>query len=68
MSALSTTDGDPAETRPLRIRARHLRTVADGLDTVLAVSWRRRASELEFEAWLLEARAGAPFGDLDAAA
>lgn len=59
---------DHPESRPLRLRAAHLRTIAESLDTVLAVSWRRRASELELEAWLLEARAGRPFEVLRSAA
>jgi hypothetical protein len=33
-------------------RARSLRTQAGRLDPVLAVAYRRRASELSFEAWL----------------
>lgn len=43
-----------AEIQVLRHRARSLRQQADHLDDVLAVAYRRRASELEMEAWVLE--------------
>lgn len=52
----------PAEvahrTTVLHDRAASLRSQADGLPEVLAVTYRRRASELELEAWALELRAG----------
>jgi hypothetical protein len=39
-------------------RAASLRDQADGLPSVLATTYRRRASELELEAFALELRAG----------
>ena len=49
-----------AEAQQLRDRAAGLRDQADHLDSFLATSYRRRASELELEAWLLEVRSGLP--------
>ncbi len=40
-------------------RADSLRAQADGLPDVLARTYRRRAAELDLEAWALEVRAGA---------
>ena len=52
----------PAEvthrTTVLNDRAASLRAQADGLPEVLAVTYRRRAAELELEAWALELRSG----------
>ena len=52
----------PAEvthrTTVLHDRAASLRSQADALPEVLAQAYRRRASELELEAWALELRAG----------
>lgn len=42
----------------LRARAEHLRTVAVGMHDFVAQAYRRRAAELEFEAWLTEVRSG----------
>ena len=50
-----TTDTDPP-IRVLRARAAFLRDVAVGVEPILATSIRRRASELELEAWVLELR------------
>lgn len=49
-----------AEAHLLRERARGLRDQAEQLDDLLATSYRRRASELQLEAWLLEVRSGLP--------
>ena len=60
-----TTNGDErgekllAEAANLRHRASSLRDQAGSLDDVLSLTYRRRASELELEAWLLDAHAGA---------
>ena len=52
----------PAEvthrTTVLNERAASLRAQAEGLPEVLAQTYRRRASELELEAWATELRAG----------
>ena len=42
----------------LRHRAESLRQQAESLDTFLSITYRRRASELELEAWLLDVQAG----------
>jgi hypothetical protein len=49
-----------AEATHMRLRAESLRQRAVRLDDVLGMSYRRRASELEMEAWVLEVRAGVP--------
>ena len=49
-----------AEATHMRHRAESLRHQAADLDEVLGMSYRRRASELEMEAWVLEVRAGVP--------
>ena len=49
-----------AEATHVRHRAEGLRQQAVDFDEVLGMSYRRRASELEMEAWLLEVRAGVP--------
>jgi hypothetical protein len=45
-------------TTVLNERAASLRAQADGLPELLAQTYRRRASELELEAWATELRAG----------
>lgn len=57
-----------AEAANMRHRAESLRQQAANLDEVLAMSYRRRASELEMEAWVLEVRAGVPEPELHTAA
>ena len=57
-----------AEAANMRHRAESLRQQASNLDDVLAMSYRRRASELEMEAWVLEVRAGVPEPELHTAA
>ena len=57
-----------AEAANLRQRGESLRQQAANLDEVLAMSYRRRASELEMEAWVLEVRAGVPEPELHTAA
>lgn len=47
-------------------RAHSLRSQASALPDVLAGTYRRRASELELEAWLLEVTAGVPESHLEA--
>lgn len=50
-----------AEATAMRRRAESLRHESEGVDNELvARSFRRRASELELEAWVLEVRAGVP--------
>lgn len=48
----------------LRDRAAGLRTQAQGLDPVLATTYRRRASELELEAWVAELQSGIPVDEV----
>jgi hypothetical protein len=57
-----------AEAANMRHRAESLRQQAADLDEVLGMSYRRRASELQMEAWLLEVRAGVPEAQLHHAA
>ncbi len=57
-----------AEAAVVRHRAESLRQRSAGLDEMLSLSYRRRASELEMEAWLLEVRAGLPATEIHAAA
>ena len=45
------------QARHLRQRAESLRSQAGSLTPVLGTAYRRRASELEFEAWVSEAHA-----------
>ena len=54
------------EAQLLRHRAESLRQQADLLDDVLGTTYRRRASELEMEAWILVVQAGSV--DAEAAA
>ena len=42
----------------LKLRAESLRRTAEGLCEILAVTYRRRASELEMEWWLMKLRTG----------
>ena len=49
-------------------RAHSLRIQADALPDVLALTYRRRASELELEAFLIEAAAGLPDTEIHTAA
>lgn len=46
------------QARGLRDRAASLRTQATGIDDVLGLAYRRRAAELELEAFLLDVLAG----------
>ena len=58
-----------AEAAQMRRRAEALRHEATDVDNELvARSFRRRASELELEAWVLEVRAGVPETQLHHAA
>ena len=57
-----------AEAANLRHRASSLREQAGSLDDVLSLTYRRRASELELEAWLLDAHAGAKADEAHSAA
>jgi hypothetical protein len=58
-----------AEATAMRRRAAGLRHEADGVaNDLVARSFRRRASELELEAWVLEVRAGVPSSELHPAA
>lgn len=57
-----------AQAAVLRERAGSLRVQADGLVDPLATAYRRRASELEFEAWAFEVQSGAPYDRVHSAA
>ena len=57
-----------AEALRIRRRALNLRARATSMDGPLCISYRRRASELMLQAWLLEVRSGLPFADIVAAA
>jgi hypothetical protein len=52
----------------LRQRAASLRAQAESLTDVLAAAYRRRAAELELEAWVAEVQAGVPDHELQDAA
>lgn len=52
----------------LRRRATSLRADADRLDEFVGRSFRRRAAELELEAWVLEIQAGVPYDRIASAA
>jgi len=52
----------------LRQRAHSLREQARALNRPLATAYRRRASELEFEAWVSELQAGLPYDEVHPAA
>jgi hypothetical protein len=52
----------------LRQRATSLRHQAGTLTRPLASAYRRRASELEFEAWISELQAGVPYDQVHPAA
>jgi hypothetical protein len=52
----------------LRQRAHSLRHQAVALSRPLATAYRRRASELEFEAWISELQAGVPYDEVHPAA
>jgi hypothetical protein len=60
ITATNVDEGLVAEATHMRHRAESLRQQAADLDEVLGMSYRRRASELEMEAWVLEVRAGVP--------
>lgn len=55
---MSTEHAEQDSPQHLQARARSLRAQADHLDDLLAQTYRRRAAELELEAWLLEVRSG----------
>jgi hypothetical protein len=50
-----------AQANSLRERAISLRAQADQLDSLVGPTYRRRASELELEAWVLEIQSGLPY-------
>jgi hypothetical protein len=56
------------QARHLRQRADSLRTQAPALTDLLGSAYRRRASELEFEAWVSELRSGLPYEQVHPAA
>jgi hypothetical protein len=47
-----------AHTQVLRQRAEHLRVSAGGMHSLIAQAYRRRAAELEMEAWLTDLNRG----------
>jgi hypothetical protein len=58
-SPATTSDAELAhEATMLRHRAESLRQQAAKLESVLSLTYRRRASELELEAWLFDVQAG----------
>jgi hypothetical protein len=50
-----------AQATSLRQRAASLRSQAEQLDVLVGPTYRRRASELELEAWVLEIQSGMPY-------
>ena len=52
----------------VRRRASSLRMEAEQLDEFVATSFRRRAAELELEAWVLEIQSGLPYDRISSAA
>ena len=56
------------QARHLRQRADSLRAQSPTLPDVLATAYRRRASELEFEAWVSELQSGVPYDQVHPAA
>jgi hypothetical protein len=52
----------------LRERAASLRSQAPQLDEFVGATYRRRASELELEAWVLEIQSGLPYDQIVGAA
>jgi hypothetical protein len=52
------TDDSRYQAQALRQRADHLRRTSTTMHSLVAQAYRRRASELEFEAWLTDVRAG----------
>jgi superfamily I DNA/RNA helicase len=65
--SIASTDGSDHDVATLRGRARSLRSQAAALDDVLALTYRRRASELEMEARILEVLSGAAVDEVLAA-
>jgi hypothetical protein len=58
----ATVDEDLLElAHTFRQRATSLRSQADALDPLLAATYRRRASELELEAFVSELQSGVPY-------
>jgi len=51
-----------------RDRATSMRRQAEGLPEVLADSYKRRAAELELEAWIAEVQSGIPYDEVHSAA
>jgi hypothetical protein len=51
-------DAERFHAQALRQRADHLRRTSTTMHSLVAQAYRRRASELEFEAWLTDVRAG----------
>lgn len=45
-------------TKTTETRASSLRALAEGADPIVATAFRRRAAELEFQAWLEEVHTG----------
>ena len=57
-----------AQATSLRQRAASLRHQAEQLDSLVGPTYRRRASELELEAWVLEIQSGLPYDRIAGAA
>ena len=60
--------GLAADALRLRRRAESLRARSASMEGPLRISYRRRASELMLQAWLIEVRSGLPFTDIAPAA
>lgn len=52
---------DTESAEHLRNRAASLRLQADGLPDLLATTYRRRAAELELQAWVTDVESGVPY-------
>jgi hypothetical protein len=67
-TALLVDDDLVTQATTFRSRAEALRREADGLNEVAATAFRRRAAELELEAWILEVQSGRPVDEITTAA
>ena len=68
MNTLAVDNDLVAQATSLRQRAASLRGQSEQLDEFVGASYRRRASELELEAWVLEIQSGLPYDRIAGAA
>lgn len=68
LPSVAPTDDRPNGASQMQSRARALRATARGMDPILAVSYRRRASELELELWIRNLQSGGSPDDSPVAA